>query len=82
LLGCTSRATPTTTGQTIGSTAQASACGFAASAALGLAFGIADQEGDCTSTVEGLPVRAMAFIWAVILVGGIAYFSVIGLTHH
>jgi hypothetical protein len=27
-------------------------------------------------------VRAMAFIWAVILVGGIAYFSVIGLTHH
>jgi len=27
-------------------------------------------------------MRAMAFIWAVILVGGIAYFSVIGLTHH
>jgi len=24
----------------------------------------------------------MAFIWAVILVGGIAYFSVIGLAHH
>jgi hypothetical protein len=29
-----------------------------------------------------LAMRAMAFIWAVILVGGIAYFSVIGLTHH
>ena len=31
---------------------------------------------------KGIFVRAMAFIWAVILVGGIAYFSVIGLTHH
>jgi hypothetical protein len=28
------------------------------------------------------PMRAMAFIWAVILVGGIAYFSIVGLTHH
>jgi len=27
-------------------------------------------------------MRAMAFIWAVILMGGIAYFSIIGLTHH
>jgi hypothetical protein len=27
-------------------------------------------------------MRAMALIWAVILIGGIAYFSVIGLTHH
>jgi hypothetical protein len=34
------------------------------------------------SPFERLLVRAMAFIWAVILVGGIAYFSVIGLTHH
>jgi len=24
----------------------------------------------------------MAFIWAVVLIGGIAYFSVIGPTHH
>jgi len=24
----------------------------------------------------------MALIWAVILIGGITYFSVIGLTHH
>lgn len=29
-----------------------------------------------------LAMRAMAFIWAVILVGGITYFSIIGLTHH
>jgi hypothetical protein len=29
-----------------------------------------------------LVVRAMAFIWAVILVGGITYFTVIGLAHH
>lgn len=27
-------------------------------------------------------MRAMALIWAVILVGGIAYFSVIGLSGH
>jgi len=27
-------------------------------------------------------MRAMAFIWAVVLVGGIAYFSVVGLAHH
>jgi hypothetical protein len=31
---------------------------------------------------EALAVRAMAFIWAVVLIGGIAYFSAIGLTHH
>ena len=29
-----------------------------------------------------LDVRAMAFIWSVILIGGITYFSIIGLTHH
>jgi hypothetical protein len=28
------------------------------------------------------PMRAMAFIWGVIIVGGITYFSIIGLTHH
>jgi hypothetical protein len=27
-------------------------------------------------------MRAMAFVWGVILVGGIAYFSIVGLTHH
>jgi len=27
-------------------------------------------------------MRAMAFIWAVILIGGITYFSIIGLSHH
>jgi len=27
-------------------------------------------------------MRAMAFVWGVILVGGITYFSIIGLTHH
>jgi len=27
-------------------------------------------------------MRAMAFIWAVILVSGIACFTVIGLAHH
>jgi hypothetical protein len=27
-------------------------------------------------------MKAMAFIWAVVLIGGIAYFSVIGLSHH
>jgi hypothetical protein len=27
-------------------------------------------------------MRAMAFVWAVIIVGGITYFSIIGLTHH
>jgi hypothetical protein len=26
------------------------------------------------------PMRTMAFVWAVILVGGIAYFSVIGIS--
>jgi hypothetical protein len=32
---------------------------------------------------QGGPImRAMAFIWSVILVGGITYFSIIGLTHH
>ncbi|HXS46177.1 MAG TPA: hypothetical protein VN756_01795 [Solirubrobacterales bacterium] len=40
--------------------------------------------------LEGLPrnvpnpvvMRAMALIWAVILIGWITYFSIIGLTHH
>jgi hypothetical protein len=27
-------------------------------------------------------MRAMAFVWALILIGGIAYYSVVGLTHH
>jgi hypothetical protein len=27
-------------------------------------------------------MRAMAFIWMVILVGGIVYFSIIGIVHH
>jgi hypothetical protein len=27
-------------------------------------------------------MRAMALIWAVTLIGGITYFSIIGLTHH
>jgi len=27
-------------------------------------------------------MRAMAFIWGVILIGGITYFSIIGLSHH
>jgi hypothetical protein len=31
---------------------------------------------------EGNAMRAMAITWAVILVGGITYFSIIGLTHH
>jgi len=26
-------------------------------------------------------MRAMVFLWAVILVGGIAYYSIVGLTH-
>jgi hypothetical protein len=43
---------------------------------------IAGGGGIRASAVEGILVRAMAFIWAVILVGGITYFSVIGLTHH
>jgi hypothetical protein len=29
-----------------------------------------------------MAMRAMALIWAVILIGGIAYFSAIGLAHH
>jgi hypothetical protein len=33
-------------------------------------------------TPEGGPMRAMAFVWSVIIIGGIAYFSIIGLTHH
>jgi hypothetical protein len=32
--------------------------------------------------LEGDRMRAMAFVWAVILIGGITYFSIIGLTHH
>jgi hypothetical protein len=31
---------------------------------------------------EPVLMRAMALIWAVILIGGITYFSIIGLTHH
>jgi len=27
-------------------------------------------------------MRAMAFVWAVIIVGGITYFTIIGLAHH
>jgi len=27
-------------------------------------------------------MRAMAFVWALILIGGIAYYSVVGLSHH
>jgi len=27
-------------------------------------------------------MRAMAFTWGLILVGGILYFSIIGLAHH
>jgi hypothetical protein len=29
-----------------------------------------------------LPMRAMFVLWFVLIFGGIAYFSVIGLTHH
>jgi len=32
--------------------------------------------------VGNVAMRAMLFIWAVIIVGGVAYCSVIGLTHH
>jgi hypothetical protein len=27
-------------------------------------------------------MHAMAFIWALIIVGGLTYFSIIGLSHH
>jgi hypothetical protein len=49
-----------------------------------VAFGISLilAAGDSNLGCRRLLVRAMGFIWAVILVGGIAYFSVIGLTHH
>jgi hypothetical protein len=29
-----------------------------------------------------IAMRAMALTWAVILIGGITYFSIIGLIHH
>jgi hypothetical protein len=29
-----------------------------------------------------LAMRTMAFTWGLILVGGIAYFTIIGLAHH
>jgi hypothetical protein len=29
-----------------------------------------------------LAMRTMAFTWGLILLGGIVYFSIIGLTHH
>jgi hypothetical protein len=32
--------------------------------------------------VEALAMRAMAITWSLILVGGIVYFSIIGLAHH
>jgi hypothetical protein len=31
---------------------------------------------------NGARMRAMAFIWSVILVGGITYFTIVGLAHH
>jgi hypothetical protein len=34
------------------------------------------------NTKEVAEMRAMAFVWSVILVGGITYFSIIGLIHH
>jgi hypothetical protein len=38
---------------------------------------------DLPSTAPNqIAMRTMALIWAVILIGGITYFSVIGLTHH
>jgi hypothetical protein len=42
----------------------------------------ADLEGLPHSIPKQVTMRAMALIWAVILIGGITYFSVIGLTHH
>jgi len=39
-------------------------------------------EGPCNWVAKESGMRAMAMIWAVILIGGITYFSVIGLTHH
>jgi hypothetical protein len=35
-----------------------------------------------SSTGKALAMRTMAFTWSVILIGGIVYFSIIGLTHH
>jgi hypothetical protein len=39
-------------------------------------------EGLSSKAPNQIAMRAMALIWAVILIGGIAYFSVIGLIHH
>jgi hypothetical protein len=27
-------------------------------------------------------MRAMAFVWATILIGGIGYYTIVGLSHH
>jgi hypothetical protein len=35
-----------------------------------------------TTRKEAAVMRAMALIWSVIIIGGITYFSIIGLTHH
>jgi hypothetical protein len=40
------------------------------------------DEGRRTVLAKIIPMRAMAFVWAVILIGGIAYFTIIGLTQH
>lgn len=45
-------------------------------------FGELDLEGLSSRAPKQVAMRAMALIWAVILIGGITYFSVIGLTHH
>jgi hypothetical protein len=35
-----------------------------------------------SSTGKALAMRAMAVTWSLILIGGIVYFSIIGLIHH
>jgi hypothetical protein len=35
-----------------------------------------------SSTGETVAMRAMAVTWSLILVGGIVYFTIIGLSHH
>jgi hypothetical protein len=49
---------------------------------VGVDPGDSNFEGPSQHRPEPLAMRAMALIWAVILIGGITYFSVIGLTHH
>jgi hypothetical protein len=34
------------------------------------------------ATAEGVVMRIMLGVWTVVLIGGLAYFIVIGLTHH